>query len=109
MVVPSSRTLAGRLLSSGVISRPPVTLHSRAVKYSGVTPRMLLAQFDAPTVSCARVYRSGATAATPGISSSIARASYSLSRGEAPLPSRTLVVRALPGLMLMRLAPRLRI
>jgi hypothetical protein len=32
MVVPSSTTLAARLLSSGVISRPAVTPHSRAVK-----------------------------------------------------------------------------
>ena len=32
MVVPISITLAARLLSSGVISRPAVTPHSRAVK-----------------------------------------------------------------------------
>ena len=32
MVVPISTTLAARLLSSGVISRPSMTPHSRAVK-----------------------------------------------------------------------------
>ena len=57
----------------------------------------------------ALAYSSGATTTTPGISSSIASASSSLSRGAAPLPSRTLLISALPGLMLMRFAPRLRI
>nr|WP_031254228.1 hypothetical protein [Mesorhizobium sp. L48C026A00] len=101
--------MATRLLSSGVISCPAITRHSRAEKYSGVTPRTTPCQLLEPIVNCSRAWRSGAATTTPGISIPIAVASSSLSRGAPPAPSRTLPIFALPGLMLMRLAPRLRI
>ena len=77
--------------------------------HAGVVPPITVNQLVPPATTCALVDEYGAAAATSGTLATIAVTSSRESVVRAPLPRLTPPVVTLPGLMTMRLAPRLSI
>ena len=106
-VCPSSATLAAPSMSAASIGLPLVTLHSRAARYSGVMPRICVAQLLLPNTAWPLPRSCGAATAIPATSRCNAYASSSVIVLCDPEPWRTPPAVKLPERMMIRFEPRL--